>query len=190
MCIDIIRQMKTHHLVGIVDSYRDTGTITLDVPVIGGSEDLKTIFEEGVKNAAIGFGALHKPEIRQEIFDELKEIGYLLPNLIHPTAILEPSVTLGEGNQIMAGAIVGSSVIVGNNCIINSGSITSHDSILDNNVHLTPGAILAGTVKVGDNTIIGMGATIYMKVKIGNNVIIPNGSDIISDVPDNSILKI
>jgi len=189
MCIDIIRQMKTYRLVGIIDSNLEIGVKTMGVPVIGREEDLEKLFKGGIKFATIGFGALHKPIIRQELFHKLKNIGYFLPNLIHPYAILEPSVTLGEGNQIMAGAILGSAVRVGNNCIINSGSIVSHDSFLHTNVHVTPGAMLAGSVIVESNTIIGMGVTIYNKVKVGSNVIISNGMNIINNIPDGKILK-
>ena len=189
VCIDIIRQMRVYNLAGIVDSGLETGATTLDVPVIGGEKELEDLYKKGIKYAVIGFGMLRKPIIREELYHQLKDIGYLLPNLIHPSAILEPSVTLGEGNQILAGAIVGSDVKIENNCIINSGSIISHDSILHNNAHITPGAILAGTVEVGNNTIIGMGATVFLGVKIGSNVIVPNGMNIIKDIPDGMVLK-
>ena len=190
MCIDIIRQMKTYSVAGTIDANSEVGATTLDVPVIGGDDELETLFKKKeIKFAAIGIGALHKPIFRQEIYNKLKRIGYLLPNLIHPKAIIEPSANLGEGNQIMAGAIIGSGVRVGNNCIINSGSIISHDCILHDNVHITPGAVLAGMVKVGSNTIIGMGATVLLKGKIGSNVIVPNGMDIIKDIPNDIVLK-
>ncbi len=189
MCIDIIRQMKTYYLAGIIDSKLGIGTTTLGVPVIGRDKELEKLFKQGIKFAVIGFGALHKPSIRQETFQTLKRIGYFLPNLIHPSAIIEPSAILGEGNQIMAGSIIGSDVRVKNNCIINSGSIVSHDSYLHNNVHITPGAMLAGSVKVGTNTVIGMGVTILLNVEIGSNVVIPNGMNIVKNISHGKFLK-
>ena len=71
MCIDIIRQMKTHCLVGIIDSGLEIGTTTLDVPIIGGDRELEKLFKEGIKFAVIGFGAIHEPVIRQEIYRKL-----------------------------------------------------------------------------------------------------------------------
>ena len=189
MCIDILQQMRAYEINGIVSSILQKGAHTLGVPVIGNENDLEQLYKDGILFAVVGFGSLDKPILRQKMFDKLKRIGFILPNLIHPAASIEPSATLGDGNQIMAGAIVGSDVKIGNNCIVNSGSIVSHDSVLMDNVHITPGAILAGVVKVGSNTIVGMGATIFMYVNVGSNVIINNGINLFKDVPDGTIVK-
>lgn len=189
MCIDIIRQMKSFKISGIVDSILEPGTTTLGIPVLGHENLLDELFTKGIRNAVIGIGALHAPQVRADIFNKLKKIGYILPNIIHPSAIIEPSAILGEGNQVMAGAIIGSDVKVNSNCIINSGSVVSHDCVLSDNVHVTPGALLAGSVEVGNNSIIGMGSTVLLKVRIGENVIITNGVNVVKNVSDGSVLK-
>jgi len=189
MCIDILHQLKSYKFIGIVSESIEIGAQILGVQILGTENDLEELYKNGISDAIVGFGALENPIIRKKKYNKLKKIGFTLPNLIHPSAILEPSVTLGDGNQIMAGAIVGSDVKICNNCIINSGSIISHDSILMDNVHITPGAILAGNVKVGRNTIVGMGATIYLSVTIGSNVVINNGANVFNDVPDGTIVK-
>jgi len=189
MCIDIINQVKDFNIVGIIDHQSKVGQSVLDVSIIGTDKDLERLFKEGVKSAIIGFGALNNPKSRSEKYLQLKKIGYDMPNLIHPSAIIENSASIGEGNQVMSGAIIGSGVSISDNCIINSGSIISHDSILKNNVHITPGGTLAGSVHVGENTIIGMNATIFIGVKIGKNVVISNGLNIINDILDNNIIK-
>ena len=189
MCIDILMQIKDFNIVGIIDDQSNIGQSILDIPIIGTDKDIEKLFKEGVKNAVIGFGALNNPKSRSEKYLELKKIGYNIPNLIHPSAIIENSVSIGEGNQIMGGAIIGSGVNICDNCIINSGSIISHDSVLKNNVHITPGGTLAGSVYIGENTIIGMNASIFIGVKIGENVVISNGLNIISDILDNNVIK-
>jgi len=134
-------------------------------------------------------GGLDNQMSRLDLFNRLKSIGYQCPNIIHPKAIVEPSVLLGEGNHIMGGALVGSCALLSNNIIVNSNSVISHDCIIHDNVHVTPGAILAGTVEVGENTIIGMGVTVFYNCKIGNNVIITNGKHIFNNIDDNKIIK-
>lgn len=91
MCIDILRQMKTYKIIGIVDSVIKIGTNILDVPVIGTDNKLflKELFEKGVRYAVVSYGGADNLNIRQKMFDELKSIGFLLPNLIHPAAIVE-----------------------------------------------------------------------------------------------------
>ena len=189
VCIDLLRSMQTHEIVGIIDASLDPMSSGLGVDVVGGNDELSRLFEEGVRYAVVGFGALREPQARQRILAELRRIGFVLPNLIHPSATVEPSATLGEGNQIMAGAIVGSAVVLHDNCIVNSGAIVSHDCELHDNVHLAPGAILAGDVRVGRNTLVGMGATVYFGVQLGEDVTIGNGSDVLYDVPSGTIVR-
>lgn len=189
MCIDIIRQMKTYKIFGIIDESLDIGSEVLGVPVIGRDKDLNRLFIDGIRLIVNGVGAAqHHPE-REKIYEKIKSIGFQLPNIIHPKAIIEPSAELGEGNQIMANAVVGSAAQIGNNCIINSGAVVSHDCILQDNVHIAPGAILAGSVNVGKNTLIGMGSTIYIGLNIGQNVTIYNGCNITRHVADSVIVK-
>lgn len=187
MCIDMLRQMGNYEIYGLVDNTLKPGTEVLDLPVLGPDALLPDIFAQGVQHAVIGIGALSKPTLRNELFSHLSKIGFNLPNLIHPKAIIEPSAQLNNGIQIMAGAIIGSAAQIGSNSIINSGAIVSHDSILEENVHLTPGAVLAGNVHVGSNTIIGMASSVYLGVRVGKNNLIPNGTHILKNIPDKTI---
>jgi len=189
MCIDLVLQMKVFNLVGIVYTKKSPGSSLMNIPVIGSTEDLENIFNNEAKLAVVGIGGLDNQMSRLDLFNRLKSIGYQCPNIIHPKAIVEPSVLLGEGNHIMGGALVGSCALLSNNIIVNSNSVISHDCIIHDNVHVTPGAILAGTVEVGENTIIGMGVTVFYNCKIGNNVIITNGKHIFNNIDDNKIIK-
>jgi len=191
MCIDILRQMKIFEISGLIDDgeHIPIGSRVMEVPVIGRHRDLKSLYEEGYRFIINGVGAITNHTLREKLYIMLKEIGFYVPNIIHPGASIEPSVILGEGNQIMANSTIGSDARIGNNCIINSNSVVSHDCILSDNVHLSPGAILAGGVKVGKNTLIGMGSAVYINLTIGENVRIYNKSNITKNVPDNSIVK-
>jgi sugar O-acyltransferase (sialic acid O-acetyltransferase NeuD family) len=189
MCIDILRQVNTYQIYGIIDDFLPLGSRVLGVPVIGRKENLTSFYDEGYHFIINGIGLVNNHSKREDIYRMLKEVGFYLPNLIHPKALVEPSVILGEGNQIMANATIGSDVKIGSNCIINAGAIVSHDTILNDNVHVTPGAILAGTVSVGKNTIIGMGVTVHYKLTIGKNVTIRNGCNIFNDIDDDLVVK-
>lgn len=189
MCIDILKQMNLFEIYGIIDKDLEVGEQVLGIPVVGKDEDLSSIYNKGIRLAVNGIGAATNHSIRGKIFRKLKDIGFTLPNLIHPKAAVEPSVKMGEGNQIMANSVIGSDARIGNNCIINSGAVVSHDSVLKDNVHITPGAILAGKVVIGCDTLIGMGSTVYQNLQIGNNVTVFNGLNIIQDIKDNEVLK-
>ena len=93
---------------------------------------------------------------RHTMAEKLKALGFMLPNVIHARAIIEPSCTIGEGNVILAGANIGSKTVIGNNCYINTKTMISHECVIDDGVRVAPGAILAGRIYVGKNTLIGI----------------------------------
>lgn len=194
MCIDILRESRTYNIAGLTDINLDEGSDVLGVPVLGGDDVLDELKEKGHMLAINAIGGIANDNkgnlffLRKKIYEMIKNKGYFMPNIIHPKAMIESSVELGEGNLILAGAIIGSDAKIGNDCIINTGAIVSHDCVIEDHAKISPGAILAGNVHVGENSLIGMGVTIYIGVKIGKNVIISNGKNIFSDVPDNSVI--
>lgn len=192
MCLDIIKAIGDMDVIGIIDNNIPIGTKILGIPIIGTDEYLHSAFKIGITKAINGVGGGGNQLIRRKIYEKLKSIGFELPNLIHPKAIVEESATIpkSSGIQIMAGAIVGSSAYIGNGCIINSGAIVSHDCVISDHVHITPGAILAGNVQVGENSIIGMGSTVYFGTKIGKGCVVANGSNLFKNIVDGTVLKV
>lgn len=189
MCIDIIKETRTHEIIGIIDDNIPIQNKVLDVPIIGSTSSIDQLIKEGLQFAVLGIGGVLTKGVRKKIFTSLKNKNLHIPNIIHPSSSVELSTTLGEGNQIMQGAIVGSNVEIGNNCIINSGSIISHDAVIGDNVHIAPGAIIAGGVHIKEDTIIGMGCTIFLGLTIGKNVTIHNGVNVFKDIKDNQVIK-
>ncbi len=178
MCIDVLRQRNEFEILGILDARLSLGQRILDVPVIGSDQALDSVWKDGVRFAINGVGSVARPSTRTEVYERLKRAGFIVPNLIHPSAVIEPSARMGEGNQVMMGACVGSDVTLEDNVIVNSGAIVSHDCVLASHSHIAPGAILAGGVRVGSEALVGMGASIYMSVEIAAGRVVQNGSDI------------
>jgi sugar O-acyltransferase (sialic acid O-acetyltransferase NeuD family) len=188
MCIDLLRQTKDYEILGIIDDKLEVGAAILGVKVIGGNSSLSNLVKLGVKFAVNGVGAISNPKRRANIHENLEEIGFFLPNLVHPLSNIEPSVSMGGGNQIMMGAVVGSDVQIGNGCIVNSGAIISHECILRDHCHVAPGAVLAGSVDVGHSSVIGMGATVYLGLNIGRDAMVFNGVNVLKDIPEGKIV--
>lgn len=189
MCLDLLYLTQEYNIVGAVDSTKLRGDMVLNTAVLGPESLLQELFALGLKRAVLGIGNVLDHQVRGQLYKKLIDIGYQVPNICHPSASVECSVTLGSGNQIMQGAIIGSNVKIGDNCIINSGSIISHDCDIGDDVHIAPGAILAGSVTVERGSVVGMGATVFMGVKLGEAVTINNGINVFSDVPDGTIIK-
>tara|TARA_B110000003_G_scaffold218640_1_gene218318 strand:+ start:5076 stop:6140 length:1065 start_codon:yes stop_codon:yes gene_type:complete len=188
-CIDILKQNSKYEIIGIVDSKIDPGTDIMGIKVIGDNSILQDLRDDGVSYAVNGVGSVSNPKIRKKVYQLIKDMGFQLPNIIHPSAVIEPSAKYGEGNQFMMGCSVGSDTVINDNCLINSGAIVSHDSMLHSHCHIAPGAILAGSVDIGTSSLIGMGSTIYIGVKVGKETIIHNGINVFNDIDDMSIIQ-
>jgi len=185
--IDIMHQTNDFKIAGIVDYEYPKILEIMSIPVIGGLDILPVLLEKGYKKI-VNTVTVNRHQ-RNNRYKQFKKLGFEFPNIIHPRAIIEPSVALGEGNFICAGAYLGSQVTVGNNCIINANSTVSHHTILGDSVHIASGATIAGRVTIGDKVLVGQAVSIYWGIKIGDNAVIQNGCSIFDDIPDNTIIN-
>ena len=117
-----------------------------------------------------------------------EKLHHAFGTAIHPTAILDPAVCIGQGVVIVHRAIVQADCRIGNHVIINTAAIVDHESMLDDFVHVGPGATLCGGVRVGECTLVGAGSVILPGVCIGRECSIGAGSVVLHDVPDGAIV--
>jgi sugar O-acyltransferase (sialic acid O-acetyltransferase NeuD family) len=187
--IELAKAMGVYNPIGVIDDGRQPGDWVLDVPVLGSADLLPAVISAGCKLAVNAVGGIGAMSSRIKVFGKIEQAGFASPNLVHPSAVVEPSAKPSTGAQIFPHAYVGSSVVLGRGCIINTGAIVSHDCVLADYVNLAPGSILAGAVSIGESTLIGMGVTVNLNVKIGAGVRIGNGATIKDDVPDGGIVR-
>lgn len=107
-----------------------------------------------------------------------------LPFLVHPTAVVSPSVRIGRGTVVMPHAVINAGATICEGVIVNTGAIIEHDCMVEDGAHISPRAVLAGGAKVGSGSWIGAGATVIQGVSIGSDVIVGAGAVVISDIPD------
>ena len=140
------------------------------------------IIGKPVQSDVTMFCAVGKNDMRACIFEK-----YHLNNspvLIHPSAILSPTVKMGPGALVVAGSIVNADTSIGRGAILNTACSVDHDCLIGDFVHISPGAHLAGGVRVGDGSWIGIGAVVREGIRIGKNVIVAAGAAIVSDIED------
>lgn len=184
--LDILGQRCEYKIEGILDRRYPKLESVNGIPVIGSSdqETLQLFYQKGYRKIINAVGFDGKRHGRKAPGEMMKQTGYECINVIHNKAIMEPGVTIGEGNLIAAGAIIGSDVKIGNNCIINAGVVISHDCIISDNCHIASGAVLGGGVIVGENTLIGQGCTVFRDLRIGADVVVHNGVNVVRDISD------
>jgi len=182
--IDAVLAGEEYEIYGIIDQKLEIGTKVLGVPVLGMDEILPRLCDEGIKNAFIGVGSIGDCTARRSIYDKLKSIGFKLPVIIHPKAVIARDVEFGEGTFVAASATINPGTKIGKNVIVNTSSSIDHDSRIGGFVHIAPGAILCGTVSVGEETHIGMAANIVQSVTIGKKCFITAGCLVKTDQID------
>ena len=79
---------------------------------------------------------------------------------VHPSAVVDPSVVLGEGVSIGPNAVIESGVVIGNGTIIDSGCLIGTGVRLGKECRLYQGAIIRERCQLGDRVILQPGAVI------------------------------
>lgn len=182
-CIDLGNEYEAVYFLD--DNLDKTGSQIKGVP-IRKSADLYVLKEEGVFGIVAGVADSKK---RLEIRKSAQESGLELINVIHPHTYIAPSVKLGKGNFIKAGAVIETNTIIGDCCIIDNGVIIAHDNVIGDGCHLAPGVNLGSSIRIDKMSIIGIGTNISTKIFIGKNVIISVGSSVTRDIEDNSVVE-
>ena len=153
---------------------------TLRWPVMDGVRHANR-FVSDYAYAAVGIG---NSKMRLDWILMLASHGFWTPTLVHPTAWVSPSATLGDGCVVMANATVQADVRIGQGCIINTGASVDHDCRLGEGVHVCPGASLGGDVCIGNGSWLGIGSSVIHGIHIGERVTVGAGAAVISDVSD------
>ena len=187
--IELIKISGQYEIAGILDTQLEAGTQVLGVYVLGKDDLLPELSEKGITNACISVGSVKDNSKRKKLYEKVKQIGFYIPLLIHPQAIVSKDSKISEGAQIMVGAIIQTGCLIGENTIINTGSIIEHDCYIGKHVHICPGSVVSGECTIEDGAFVGAGSTIKHGVKIGKGAIVGAGAVVINDVYDGITVK-
>ena len=119
----------------------------------------------------IAFG-IGNNQIREKLYKKVRENGFAIPTLIHPSSVISPSATIGKGTVVMPNVVLNAKATIGDGVILNSSCVIEHECIIDDFVHISPNVALAGNVTVGKYTNIGIGSNVIQGIIIGTNVIV------------------
>lgn len=148
-------------------------------PVVGRFTDAASLRDQ-FSCAAIGVG---DNRARLTLMDEIGRIGFGLPAIVHPSAVVSQHASLGKATVVLAQAVVNFGAVVGEAVIINTAAVVEHDCRVGDGAHLSPGAMLGGGVTIGNCSWIGIGASVRHATAIGEQVRIGAGAAVVSAIP-------
>jgi len=157
------------------DSSR-TGESLNGVPILGAIGTVS--LPEGICGIA-GSGDV-VPRTRQAA--EMDEAGLEPITLIHPSAVVSPSATIGEGSVVCAHTVVTSNSSLGRHVVVNYGATVGHDIDVGDFTVIGPGARVSGWVTLGIGCYLGAGAVILPRVKVGDGAVVGAGAVVTKDV--------
>ena len=169
-----------HQIVGFTSPETEVDSI-LGVMRIGDDDALEGYSPEEVV-LANGLGSVGSSDRRRKLYLRFSAQNYPFPPLLHPSAVVAASVSVGSGVQVLAGAVVQSGCCICENAILNTRSSVDHDCIIGAHVHVAPGATLSGGVLVGEGAHVGTGASVIQGVTIGAESVVGAGAAVVRDV--------
>ncbi len=113
-------------------------------PVIG-----KTAYIEALRSQYdTAIVALGNNNTRMKYHQILKDCGYTIPTLIHPTAYVSPTAEIAPGCIIRAKVVVSRDVKLGEATILNVGALIDHHVEIGYGCHILMGAVVRNKIKV------------------------------------------
>jgi sugar O-acyltransferase (sialic acid O-acetyltransferase NeuD family) len=174
-----LKTLNLWDLIGIIDiNYQGNPEDILGVTVLGSFELINSFNRENTSVfLAVGENNLRKKFSRNPI---LKSFDF--PNIVHPTALIDPSAELDSGNFVGPFAHIGPMVKIGKSNIINSYANLEHETQIGSFCMFAPGAIICGRCKLGDQIFVGANATVIENRKIADQTTIGAGAVITKDI--------
>ena len=154
-----------------VDDGVPVGTAVCDIPVIGTTADLDSLFGEYQKLVV----SIGNNPLREQLYRRAAEIGYTFPNVIDASVYVSPYATMGSGCIILQRAVIQNGATVGDGVILNPGVEIHHDSIIGNWVLIYTNSVVRTLARVGDRAHIGSTLTISNRVVVEPDEFVPDG---------------
>ena len=178
---DINKEKKVWEVLGFVDTDLDLKDKSIDGIKVYLPEDL----QKQNKDNFFGICGVLDPTIRELIVqNEIIPLGYKIPSLIHPTAVIADDFVPEEGLIIFSGVNISYNVSINKYVLVSFSCLVGHDSKIGEYSSLLPASLMDGRCIVGKKTILGSGAILHPEVKVGSKATIGMGTVVLNDVEE------
>ncbi|MEI7780454.1 MAG: hypothetical protein WCJ18_00840, partial [Planctomycetota bacterium] len=132
--------------------------------------------------------AIGIPDARRAVAESLESRGAEFLTLVHPTAIVAPTASIGKGSILCPYSIVSDAAKIGRFALLNYHTSLGHDATAGDFAVLSPYATLGGAAQIGDDVFMGMHASIGPGKKVGARSKVSANSCALADVPADSLV--
>lgn len=150
-------------------------------PVLG---DLSTVHFDPHDRFVIAVG---DTVVRRRLAAQVWARGGRLATVIHPTAYVAATATIGDGAVICPFAMVGVWARLDANVVVNTYASVAHDAELGSHVILSPYATVNGNVRLGEGVFLGTSAVVTPGLDVGAWSKIGAGTVVTRRVPEGTL---
>lgn len=157
------------------------------VPVLGSIGMMATIRQSHGVEAV--YCPLGNNKLRIKFLTMAKQCGLATPSYIHPSVLISPNVTIGEGVYILLGTSIMPYTVINNYVMISMNVSVAHHNILDEGVFLSTGCNFGASIHAHRCAYCGIASTIMTGLhELGEDCLIGAGAVVVKDVPDKAVM--
>lgn len=159
------------------DTNPDLSAFAVDVPVLGPVDAGEL---QGDDRCILAIG---DPAARRAIADRLEAAGVRFTSVVHPSAVVAPSVRLGAGVVVCPFGFVGPDATVEDHALLNVRVSVGHDARIGRAAVLSPHVFVGGGAEVAAGALLGAGALVMPRQQVGEGARVAPGAAVHSSVP-------
>ncbi len=134
-------------------------------------------------SAVVCVGAPSRNGHRRPTIETLSVDDDWFATLVHPTAVVAHSSSIGVGSVIGAGAVLTADVELGRHVVVMPGAVLSAGTRVGDRSVIGVGARVSSGVEVGDDVYLGAGCTVRQQMSVGDSSVVTLGSVVTTSVP-------
>lgn len=175
-------------VVGFIDDDEELwNTHVGGLPIFGGISLLETLKDSHYIEAV--YCPIGNNKLRVKFLERATCLGYLTPNYIHPSVVISPHITIGEGVYILLGTTIMPYAIIDDFVMISMGVHLAHHTHLSKGTFLSTGVNFGASICAEECVYVGISATIMTGLStLGKECLIGAGAVVIKDVPNKAIM--
>jgi sugar O-acyltransferase (sialic acid O-acetyltransferase NeuD family) len=171
----------TWRLLGLLDDDPGRhGNVVAGVPVIG---PLELVHSEPRASVVLTTGRPDNYVSRPLIAARLGLADERYATIVHPTATVGSTCTIGGGSVLLAHADLTADVVVGRHVVVMPQVVLPHDVRVDDFATLASGVRVGGACHIAEGAYIGAAAVLREMTTVGPRALVGMGSVVTRDVP-------
>ena len=175
-------------IVGFLDDAPQfKGKTVQGIPVLGSISLLNSLKQtDGIEAVYCPLG---NNKLRVQFLSLARELGYKTPNYIHPSVIISPHVTIGEGVYILLGTTIMPHTVINDFVMISMGVHLAHHNVLEEGVFLSTGCNFGASIHAHKYAYCGISSTIMTGMhELVEDCRRFSGAVVIRDVPAKAVM--